>query len=262
MFKWDPAEYQDNSANQLKWGTELITKLKLAGKEHVLDIGCGVGNITALIAKEIPAGHVIGIDSSPEMIEQAHKNYPEEKNPHLSFRVMDADKLTFHDEFDAVFSNAALHWIKDHLPVLKGIGAGLRHCGRVVLQMGGKGNAVDILKTMDNMIKKPQWSPYFNHFDFVYGFYGPGEYHSWLEQAGLEPIRIELMPKDMTHETSEKFASWIRTTWLPYTQSVPPGLREIFIKSVALEYLKSHPMDENGQVHVKMSRLEVEAVKP
>jgi len=52
MYTWDPAEYQDNSANQLKWGAELIAMLKLTGAEHVLDIGCGVGNITAMIAEK------------------------------------------------------------------------------------------------------------------------------------------------------------------------------------------------------------------
>jgi len=262
MYTWNPAEYQDNSANQLKWGAELIAMLKLTGAEHVLDIGCGVGNITAMIAEKVPQGYAIGVDSSPEMIAQAQKNYPEMGSANLSFRIMDANQLSFYDEFDAVFSNATLHWVKNHLPVLKGIHNALRSGGRIVLQMGGRGNANDILKTMDILINRDQWSPYFKNLNFSYGFYGPEEYRPWLEQVGLRAVRMELVPKDMIHDTKEKFAAWVRTTWLPYTQAVPPALRETLIHEVVTEYLKNHPLDNRGFVHIKMSRLEVEAFKP
>ena len=93
-----------------------------------------------------------------------------------------------------------------------------------------------------------------------YGFHGPGDYELWLSEAGLLPIRAELIPKDMVH-TREKFDSWIRTTWLPYTNRVPAALREEFIEDLVNAYLSANPYCPDGLVHVAMIRLEVEAQK-
>jgi trans-aconitate 2-methyltransferase len=261
MYQWNPEEYQDNSANQKKWGTDLVSGLKLIGNERVLDIGCGVGNITAMIAEKLPIGSVIGVDSSLDMIKQAEKNYPTHKHTNLSFVVKDARELDFVNEFDVVFSNACLHWIKNHLPVLQGITRSLRSSGRIMLQMGGKDNAKHILEVITLLIRKHRWSSYFINFEFPYGFYGPEEYKNWLVETGLAIKRLELVPKDMTHENKEQFAAWIRTTWLPYTQAVPASLREQFIDELVMEYVKLYPVDGNGLIHIQMKRLEVEAYK-
>jgi trans-aconitate methyltransferase len=262
MYKWNPEEYQDNSDNQQKWGVDLIANLKLTGNERVLDIGCGVGNITAAIAEKLPKGSVIGIDSSLDMLRQAEKNYSASKHPNLSFIVKDASKLDFVNEFDIVFSNACLHWIKNHLLVLRGIQRSLHFGGRIMLQMGGRDNAKHILEVIGVLIKQPQWSPYFTNFDFPYGFYGPEDYQGWLTEIGLISKRLELVPKDMTYDSKDKFAAWIRTTWLPYTQAVPDSFREQFINELVTEYVKLYPADRNGYIHVQMNRLEVEAYKP
>jgi trans-aconitate methyltransferase len=262
MYQWNPEEYQDNSVNQKKWGADLISGLKLTGNERVLDIGCGVGNITAMIAEKLPRGFIIGLDSSPDMIRQAEKNYPAIKHSNLSFVVKDARELDFVNEFDIVFSNACLHWIKNHLLVLHGITRSLRSGGRIMLQMGGRDNAKHILEVIALLMKKPQWAPFFTNFEFPYGFYGPEEYKDWLAETGLAIKRLELLPKDMTHENKEKFAAWIRTTWLPYTQAVPASLREEFITELVTEYIKLYPVDSDGLIHIQMNRLEVEAYKP
>jgi trans-aconitate 2-methyltransferase len=262
MYKWNPEEYQDNSDNQQKWGVDLIANLKLTGNERILDIGCGVGNITAAIAEKLPKGSVIGIDSSLDMVRQSEKSYPANKHPNLSFIVKDASMLDFINEFDIVFSNACLHWIKNHLPVLRGIQRSLHSGGRIMLQMGGRDNAKHILEVIGVLIKQPQWSSYFTNFDFPYGFYGPEDYEGWLAETGLIKKRLELVPKDMTHDNKNKFAAWIRTTWLPYTQEVPASLREQFINELVTEYVKLYPADCNGYIHVQMNRLEVEAYKP
>jgi hypothetical protein len=83
----------------------------------------------------------------------------------------------------------------------------------------------------------------------------------WLREAGLDAKRVELIPKDAAHQGRSGFESWIRTTWLPYTQQVPEEKREIFISQLADDYLWQHPADENDVVHVNMMRLEVEALK-
>ena len=98
-----------------EWAEELIPKLRLTGNEAVLDIGCGIGKITARIASCMPQGCVIGIDNSEEMIKLARSKFPQTTYLNVSFQVMDARKLTFKEQFDRVFSNAVLHWIIDHV---------------------------------------------------------------------------------------------------------------------------------------------------
>ena len=120
-YKWDPQEYSKSSAGQHRWAEELIHKLDLKGNEGILDIGCGDGCTSAEIAASVPLGFVVGLDSSREMIDYARKNFPLSRFPNLSFDVGDAGNLKYVGGFDVVFSNAALHWVKDHLPVLQGI---------------------------------------------------------------------------------------------------------------------------------------------
>jgi trans-aconitate 2-methyltransferase len=262
MYKWDPEDYYKSwLPEQQKLAQELILKLAIKGDERVLDIGCGDGTITAEIAKQLPNGSVLGIDNSEEMIHFARKNFSSKRFPNLAFKVKDASDLSFSCEFDIVISNATLHWIIDHLTVLKGIKRSLRPSGKAILLMGGKGNAVEILEVLETIIKSEKWSRYFRNFSFQYGFYGPEEYRDWLEYVGLEVKRVELISIDWLTR-KEKLSAWIRTTWLPYPQRVPEGLREEFINEIVDKYIEKYPLDNYDFIHVKMMRLEVEAVSP
>jgi len=259
MYRWDARVYQEHSSEQQKWGKELIQKLNLKGHEKVLDIGCGDGKVTAEIAECVPEGSVIGIDNSEEMIRLASRTFPKEKFLNLFFQLKDARYLDFNDEFDIVFSNASLHWVIDHLPVLRGIQKSLKHSGRVLIQMGGRGNAAEIIEVLEMMMKDKKWESYFTCFSFPYGFYGPEEYGAWLKEAGLKSKRIELIPKDMVHQGRRGLSTWIRTTWLPYTQRVPETLRQEYIEEIVDHYLKKHPIAEDGTINIQMIRLEIEA---
>ncbi len=259
-YKWDAQDYRKSSSSQQRWAQELMGKLSLSGTERILDIGCGDGKVTFELSRLVPYGSVIGIDNSEDMIILAQRIYPPDKFSNLRFQVKDARELEFKDEFDIIFSNAALHWIVNHRPVLIGMSKSLRPSGRVLLQMGGRGNACELIYVIERIITHTRWNQYFTGFSFLYRFYGPEEYSIWLKDAGLEAKRIELIPKDMTHLGKEEFASWIRTTWLPYIQRIPKDIRFEFIDQIVEEYIKEHPID-NGFIHVSMMRLEVEAEK-
>ena len=114
MYHWDAEEYCTSSSNQKKWALELLSKLDLKGSERVLDIGCGDGEITAAIARRVPRGSAVGIDSSRDMVDLAATRYPPNRFPNISFVLKDAREIDFDQEFDAVFSNACLHWVVDH----------------------------------------------------------------------------------------------------------------------------------------------------
>ena len=261
---WNAAEYAANSAVQQSWAREIIGKLNLRGDEHVLDIGCGDGKVTAELARAVPRGGVIGTDASPEMIAFAKKKFPAQKIPNLKFAVADAREIGGgkpENSFDLVFSNAALHWVDDHKKFLRGAAAALKPGGRLVVSCGGKGNAHDVFLALRPEMRQQRWREYFRKMPLPYFFYAPGDYEKWLPKFGFKIHALKLAPKDATYAGTEGFATWLRTTWLPFVQRVPENLREEFIAAVTQRYLAKQPLDAAGQVHVRMVRLEIDAIK-
>ncbi len=195
MYRWDPEQYSRHSRQQEKWARELILKLALKGDERVLDIGCGDGKVSAEIACSLPGGRVLGIDSSPEMIEHAKRSFMD-RCDNLAFLCLDAAEMSFGPEFDIVFSNAALHWVPDHLPLLKRIRRALRPSGRIMLQMAGEGNAAAMTDVVETVMRQDPWRPFFHGFSFPYAFHNDKDYRSLVEMAGLVVRRVEPHPQD------------------------------------------------------------------
>jgi trans-aconitate 2-methyltransferase len=243
------------------WARELAGKLRLRGDERVLDLGCGDGTVTAEIAALLPRGSVVGLDISPDMIAFARGRLPPERHPNLRFVEGDMLDLPFFREFDAAFSSAALHWVSDHGRVYRGIGRALRPGGRVLVQMGGRGNAAPVLAIADEMLTQEPWRDLFGGFSRTYAFYGPEEERRWLEGSGLTPLRVELIPKDMAFDDQEGLAGWVRTTWHLYLERLPEDARPDFVAGVVERYVERYP-SADGRIHVPMVRLEVEGVKP
>jgi trans-aconitate methyltransferase len=259
--KWNAAAYAANSVVQQSWARELIAKLNLRGDEHILDVGCGDGKVTAEIARAVPCGSATGTDASNEMIAFARKTFPPNKHPNLKFRVMDARKIKFMQPFDLVFSNAALHWVDDHQLFLRGSASVLKSGGRLVISCGGRGNAQDVFVALRPEMRLKRWRNFFRRMPTPYFFYAPSDYEKWLPKFGFDTKNLQLAPKDATYDGASGFATWLRTTWIPYVQCVPENLREEFIAAVTARYVARHPPDAENKVHVRMVRLEIEAVK-
>ena len=263
-MKWDAADYAANSAVQQTWARELIAKLHLRGDEHILDVGCGDGKITAELARAVPRGSVTGVDASPQMIAFAKKTFPAKKNPNLKFQICDARKISaskLGGKFDFIFSNAALHWVDDHEKFLRGAAAALKTGGRLVVSCGGKGNTHDVFLALRPEMRLKRWREFFRKMPLPYFFYAPGDYEKWLPKFGFKIHTLKLAPKDATYAGADGFAKWLRTTWLPFVQRVPENLREEFIAAVTQRYLAKHPPDADGNVPVRMVRLEIDAIK-
>jgi trans-aconitate 2-methyltransferase len=278
--KWNAADYAANSAVQQTWARELIAKLNLRGDEHILDIGCGDGKVTAEIARAVPHGSVTGIDASPQMVEFSKTTFPANQFQNLRFRVMDARKIKFERRFDLVFSNAALHWIDDHQAILRGASSVLKIDGRVMISCGGKGNAYDVFVALRPEMRLKHWREFFRKMPTPYFFYTPGDYEKWLPKFGFKINTLKLAGKDAAYAGTKGFSTWLLTTWIPYVQRVPEivgqasslsvsgkmpdslkNLREEFIAAVTQRYIAKHPPDAGGKIHVKMVRLEIDAIK-
>jgi len=140
---WDPERYARNARFVADLGSPLIDLLDPQPGERILDLGCGDGALTEILAAR--GVSVVGVDASSDQIAAARKRG-------LDARVMDGRKLTFTQDFDAIISNAALHWMGPSAPVLDGITRALKPHGRLVVEMGGHGNVATIVDALTSVL--------------------------------------------------------------------------------------------------------------
>lgn len=133
-YLWDSSQYARISNLQSSVADDLINDLAIKPDENVLDLGCGLGNLTMNIATIAEKGQVLGIDTSPFMIEQAKKSLLLRGMSNVRFQVMSAAELRLDSQFDVVFSNSVLHWIKEQEDTLRSIRRCLKAGGRIGLQ--------------------------------------------------------------------------------------------------------------------------------
>src|ERR1051326_411335 len=168
---WDAGLYESEHGFVWKYGADLVRLLNPQPAERILDMGCGTGHLTAQIAAAGAA--VLGVDSSPDMIGQARQNYP-----NLKFQLADARAFKAAEPFDAAFSNAALHWIREARDAVRSVHGALKPGGRFVAELGGKGNNALVI---DALMQAGASDP-------LLTFYFPsiGEYSAILASEGVE----------------------------------------------------------------------------
>jgi trans-aconitate 2-methyltransferase len=199
---WNAALYDQRFSCIAGYGRDLLPLLAPRAGERILDLGCGTGRLTDEIASS--GAEVVGVDSSPSMIDEARAHYP-----HLSFSVMDARELKADSPFDAVFSNAVLHWIPDPERVVRAVAGVLRPGGRFVLEMGGLGNIGAIRTALLTAVSEIR-SGHSESVDPWY-FPGVGEYCSLLDRNGFRAIYALLFPRPTPLEGGvEGLATWLQ----------------------------------------------------
>lgn len=176
MSEWNALAYDTGYSFVWKHGIGVLDMLNPQPDERILDLGCGTGHLTHQISQA--GAEVVGIDSAPDMIDAARRAYP-----HLRFEVADAADYVADAPFDAVFSNAALHWMRPPSRIAAHIAAALKPGGRLVAEMGGHGNIQAILDALYPALRAVGYeSP-----EELNPWYFPsiGEYAALLERYGL-----------------------------------------------------------------------------
>jgi trans-aconitate methyltransferase len=174
--KWNAKLYDDKHNFVFKYGEDVVQLLAPQQGERILDLGCGTGYLTNLIAQA--GARVTGIDHSASMIDRARAAYPD-----LDFRVVSATDFHFDTPFDAVFSNATLHWVLDKDNAIDNIYKALRPGGRFVLEMGGKGNVEEIVVATRRALTRHGY--YSNAATQLWYFPSLSEYTTLLEKRGF-----------------------------------------------------------------------------
>lgn len=250
---WDAALYNAKHEFVWKYGADLISLLNPRAGEKILDLGCGTGHLTAQISESGAA--VTGVDRSPEMVAAARKAYP-----HLKFEISDARNLPYQDEFDAVFSNATLHWIHEPELVLQGIRRALKQGGRFVAELGGKGNIQIMQKAFDQALMDVGAAARAGE---VNPWYYPsiGEYAALVEGNGME-VRFATLfdrPTELA-DGAAGLRNWIAMFCGAYLERTGAQSREQFLARA--EELLRPSLFQQGIWRADYRRLRMVAVKP
>jgi trans-aconitate methyltransferase len=249
--KWDAGLYDDKHSFVWKLAAGVLELLGAQSGERILDLGCGTGHLTAKIAET--GAQVVGVDRSPEMIRQAKEKYPS-----LRFEVMDAREIQLEGKFDAVFSNATLHWIKEPERVIAGIRELLRPGGRFVAEFGGRGNTAELLKAVQHAWQKLEIASPAPH-----PWYYPGlaEYAGLLEQHGFEVTHATLFDRPTPLDDGARgLHNWLEMFGSFFVEGLPEATRERLLTEIERELRPKLFRDDHWVMDYR--RLRVAAIRP
>ncbi len=190
-FDWDGSKYATISDLQAGIGHTLIDALSFRSHEKILDIGCGIGNLTLEIAARCSQGEVLGIDTAPSMIDQAQARCSDLSN--INFRVMAAEQLSFWQEFDVIFSNSALHWIPQNDRVVAAMSAALKPGGRIGLQFPLLNERHPLIAYTRRVIESLDLETCYRRWQFPWFVPTPEEYTALLQTAGFQDANVKLI---------------------------------------------------------------------
>jgi trans-aconitate methyltransferase len=249
--EWNANLYDAKHAFVWKHSSDVVSLLAPQSGERILDLGCGTGHLTAQIAAS--GAQALGIDRSPEMVTAARKAYP-----NLKFEVADARELPFRSEFDAVFSNATLHWIHEPARVIQSFWNALRPGGRFVAEFGGKGNVGRMQIAFDQALVELHLS----RPGEVNPWYYPSvsEYATLLENNNFEVRFMRLFDRPTELADGETgMRNWIAMFGSEYLARVASERREVFFQRV--EELLRPELFKDGQWWADYRRLRLVAYK-
>ncbi len=256
-FEFNGEKYKQASKHQKEWGNKLISSLKLSGNETILDIGCGEGILTEQLAELVPSGKVVGIDASRGMIDVAKTI----ERDNLSFLLMDVNDMNFVDQFDIIYSNAALHWVKDHQKLLQSSYKALKTNGRIAWNFAGDGTCALFNETARAMIDSELYREYFQSFEWPWFMPTKTEYEELLADTEFITVSLEHENVDRYFSDAEEMIKWIdQPSIVPFIKQVPASLKDSFRDSF-IKLMMEKSLQPDGRCFEHFRRINIQAVK-
>jgi trans-aconitate 2-methyltransferase len=188
--EWDAETYDRIADPMTRWGTSVVSRLELRGDETVLDAGCGSGRVTEALLERLPAGHVVALDGSAAMLDEARQRLSAHRDRVTFVRGDLQEPLALPRKVGAVLSTATFHWVRDHAALFRNLGEVLPPGGQLVAQYGGGANIASVLAILGDL----------GIHDLPWCFATPDEDTAHLEAAGFdveaawlneEPVELE-----------------------------------------------------------------------
>lgn len=256
-FEFDGKKYRLASKHQKEWGLDLISEISFRGNETVLDLGCGDGSLTEQLSLLVPRGKVLGIDASMNMIETAKML----RKNNLEFAHMDINEMNFDGEFDLIFSNAALHWVKDHKKLLKNTYRALKPHGKILWNFGGAGNTSNFIDVIQKKISEDTYAKYFENFEWPWFMPSREQYTELISTIGFADYTVKEMNRDRYFSNASEMIQWIdQPTIVPFIKNIPEKQKETFRQEIIEEMLK-RTQQPNGACFETFRRMNIYAKK-
>lgn len=233
--QWNGTDYAQNSSVQLSHAERLLANLPLKGNEKILDVGCGDGKITALLAKRAPQGIVIGIDPSVSMLSKA-ENIREQRSDlsNLTFFEASAESFSLPESFDHIVAIHVMHWVQEQEEALKNIYAHLKPAGQVHFILAPSKEGLPFHKALQRTIKA--WEKDFIDFINPQQVFDMETYRKLMVKTGFHVEAIHYLYHESIHENKEKLKAWIKQ-WLPHGKHLPLTQQALFLDDLINNYL-------------------------
>lgn len=257
VYEFDGKKYKMASKPQKEWGNDLISELSLTGTECILDLGCGDGFLTEQLSFLVPKGKAVGIDASVNMISTAQTL----RRKNLQFMHLNINEMHFNNEFDLIFSNAALHWVKDHRRLLENSYKALKTDGSILWDFGGAGNCANFLDIMQKKISEKKYEKYFQDFEWPWFMPSKDQYKNLISSIGFSSYTIKEVNKDRYFSNASELIQWIdQPSIVPFMPCISQEQKETFRQEVIDEMLE-RTQQTDGTYFETFRRIRVYAVK-
>jgi trans-aconitate 2-methyltransferase len=248
-MSWDPTQYLRFCDERLRPALDLMVRIPAEAPQRIVDLGCGPGNVTALLKHRWPSAEVTGIDGSAPMLAKARNSAPE-----CSFTEADIAKWTPPHPADLIYSNAALHWVGDHRALFPRLLSLLAPAGTLAVQMPAM-HAEPLRALQQEVAANGPWAELLLDIDSARPILEPGEYWDLLKpRAASLDIWQTIYLHALTGE--DAVVQWAMGSSLrPFLDRLPPDLREGFVRAYADAVRPAYPRRLDGTTLLPFRRL-------
>ena len=237
-MRWDADKYDSVRAPQVDAGRDLIRLAGVKKKDSILDIGCGTGKLTLELARLAPEGSITGVDPSEEMLKKARDVFV--NPPKVRLIKGSAQEMDFEGEFDLVFSNSALHWVKEQRLATKRAYTALKPEGRIAFQMPAKGFCHEFFEYSGSAIKQLRFERFFKGFELPWCFVSKEAYAGLLKDTGFLNVKLFYHDYRLVFGSVKEVLDWWSSAGLrPYLAMLPEPEQESFKYAFAMQFEKN-----------------------
>ncbi|OQX19250.1 MAG: methyltransferase type 11 [Candidatus Altiarchaeales archaeon A3] len=259
-FEFDGDKYKIASKHQKEWGNKIISELelKLHGNESILDLGCGDGILTEKLSQLVPDGKVIGIDASVGMLNETKKLEKE----NLHFFVMDVNDMNFSNEFDLIFSNATLHWIKYHKKLLVNCYNALKSSGIIRFNFAGDGNCSNFFAVVKEVITYEDFQKYFAEFQWPWYMPTIEDYKLLANGSNFKNIDVWDENADRYFNNADEMIRWIdQPSLVPFLKQIKDDVGGENFRDKVVRMMIKRTQKKDGRCFETFRRINVFARK-
>ena len=260
---WNPAQYLQFEGERLRPALDLLARVPLENPRSIIDLGCGSGNVTRLLGERWPDAQIVGVDSSPSMLQQARAATG--GDPRITFVAADLTHWQPEAPVDLVYSNAALHWLPDHAALFARVAAMVAPRGALAVQMPDNFRAPSHTLIAD-LARNERWrkqlaaivrEPPVATAEAYFGWLAPlmSAVDIWL----TEYLQVLARRNDGEHPV----AAWTKGTWLvPFLELLDEQERAEFLRDYMQQLAHHYPARPDGRTLFPFRRLFVIATRP